>query len=130
MPVTYFVDKMRVTRPTGKTAERHPERVYTINGVFYSTTIDPDGDLVVKDRLSIISKNVDRSDIMSVEFSIDLAGKTLTLPEGKRGRMAQSGLSEADILADLASLRGEDIIDDANIDDVEPTASTTRTKSK
>jgi hypothetical protein len=100
---------MRVIRPSGKTAARNPERVYTVNGIFYSTTENPDGTLTVKDKLSIITKNVDMGDIHSPEFAIDVRNGYLTLPEGKRGRVAQAGLSEAEILAELAYMRGEDI---------------------
>lgn len=129
MGVTYFVDKMRVIRPTGKTQARNPERVYTVNGIFYSTSTNPDGTVTVKDKLSIITKNVDMDDIFSPEFALDLSNGLLTLPEGKRGRTAQVGLSEADILAELASLRGEDTEDTEPETEPEPEPVKT-TKSK
>jgi hypothetical protein len=109
--VTYFVDRMRVIRPTGKTKDRNPDRVFTVNGVFYSTERDAKGNIIVKDKLSIITKNVDVDDAKSTEFALDVTNGYLTLPEGKRGRVAQAGLAEADILAELAALRGEDTDD-------------------
>lgn len=132
--VTYYVDRMRVTRPSGKTAARHPERLYTVNGVFYSTAMDPNGNLVVKDKLSIISKNIDMGDVKSPEFDIDLANNLLSMPEGKRGRMAQMGLSEDEIFADLNNLRG--IVTSDDIDDIDdivediPSTSTSTKRSK
>jgi hypothetical protein len=106
--VTYFVDRMRVLKPSGKTAMRNPERVYTVNGIFYST--DEFGQ--VKDKLSIITKNIDYSDVQSPEFALDVRNGFLTLPEGKRGRIAQQGLSEDEILAELSYLRGETYTDE------------------
>lgn len=117
--VTYFVDKMRVTRPTGKTRERNPERVYTVNGIFYSTTTDENGNLVIKDKLSIPSKNIDIEDVRSPGFALDVNAGLVTLPEGKRGRTASVGLSEDEIFAELAMLRGEDI--EPETADAEPT---------
>lgn len=104
---TYIVDKMRVTRPSGKTAERNPDRVYTVHGTFWSTDTDPKGKLIRKDKLSIVSKNVDYADVMAEGFAVNLSAGTLTLPEGKRGRTASASLSESDILAELAAIRGE-----------------------
>lgn len=103
--VTYIVDRMRVTRPNGKTAERNPERVYTVSGVFYSTMEDETGAIVRKDKLTIPSKNLDRDDVLAEGFAIDVRTGFLTLPEGKRGRTASMGLDEDTILAELAALR-------------------------
>jgi len=103
--VTYLVERMRVTRPTGKTAERNPERLYTVSGVFYSTETDADGKVVRKDKLSIPSKNIDKSDALADGFALDLSAGTLTLPEGKRGRTAAQGLDADSIAAELEALR-------------------------
>lgn len=103
--VTYSIDKMRVTRPKGKTAERNPERVFTVSGVFYSTVEDDKGKTVRKDKLSFASKNVDVEDTANPGFAIDTDKGLLTLPEGKRGRTAAEGMAQGDILAVLDALR-------------------------
>lgn len=103
--VTYSIDRMRVTRPTGKTKDRNPERVYTVSGVFYSTTVDEKGNVVRKDKLTIPSKNIDIEDVMADGFALDVANGMLTLPEGKRGRTAAAGLDAATIAAELAALK-------------------------
>jgi hypothetical protein len=129
MAVTYFVDRMRVTRPTGKTRERNPERVYTVNGIFYSTTIDDAGNLVPKDKLSIPSKNIDIDDVQSFDFALDVRNGFVTLPEGKRGRTASVGLSEDEIFAELAYLRGEE--NETETEEIETeTETTSKSKSK
>jgi hypothetical protein len=110
--VTYHVKGMRVVKPQGKTAERNPERLFTVYGQFYATVEDAKGNLVPTDKLSIVSKNIDYEDAESAAFSLDVASGTLTMPEGRRGRTAAQGLSQDDILAELAALRGEDASDD------------------
>lgn len=104
--VTYLVTNMRVTKPKGKTAERNPERVFTVTGTFYSTELDPKGNIVPKDKLSIPSKNVDREDIVE-GWALDPVNGILTLPEGKRGRRASEGLTAEEIAAELAALAAE-----------------------
>lgn len=102
---TYLVDKMRVTRPGPKTAEKNPERVYTVSGTFYSTEQDDDGNLIRKDKLTVPSKNVDKSDILSEGFLLDIANGILTVPAGERGRKAAESLDADTIAAELEALR-------------------------
>ena len=99
MATTYHIKGMRVVRVSGKVAQRHPERVFTVYGKFFAN-----GD---KTPLSIVSKNIDIEDIQSVDFSIDLTHGILTLNEGQRGRKASQGITEDDLMAELAAIRGE-----------------------
>ncbi len=103
--VTYIVKAMRVVKPTGKVAEKHPERVYTVYGTFYRAITDDKGKLIPGDKMSIVSKNLDKSDILADGFDLNLKAGTVTLPEGKRGRKASAGLTADDIANDLAALR-------------------------
>lgn len=103
--VTYAIDKMRVTRPSGKTAERNPDRLYTITGTFYSTETDAKGKVTRKDKLTIPGKNVTREMALSDGFAIDLAKGFLTMPEGERGRRAFESLTAEAIALELAALK-------------------------
>lgn len=95
---TYTIKKMRVVRVSGKIAEKHPERIFTVYGEFYKA-----GD---SNPLSITSKNVDKEDINSPDFSIDLKAATLTISEGQKGRRAVESISQNDIEAELKAIRG------------------------
>lgn len=103
--VTYFVENMRVTKPGAKTQERNPERVYTVTGTFYATVEGKDGKLTRGDKMTVPSKNIDNTDVLSDVFAIDLKNGILTLPTGKRGKPASEALSEDAILAEIAALR-------------------------
>jgi hypothetical protein len=95
---TYTIAKMRVVKPSAKMAEKHPDRFATIFGVFHNEQGQP---------LSITSKVLTFDEVKHPDTAIDLAKGTLTLPEGKRGRTEMQGLSQDDIAAELAALRGE-----------------------
>lgn len=96
---TYKVTNLRVVKPSGKTAENNPDRFLTIFGVFH----DADGK-----EMSIKAKAVSIDEARSSEFSIDLEKGILTLPSGKRGRVASASLSAEDIASELAFLRNSD----------------------
>ena len=117
--VTYIIDKMRVVPVSGKTAENNPERIYTVHGIFWSTE-HKNGKLVRKDRLSIVQKNLDESDVLADGFAVDTATGTLTIPQGRKGRRAFAGLSQEQIMADLAALRGETSDDESDEPEPEP----------
>lgn len=102
---SYFVREMRVVKPSGKTAERNPERRYTVHGIYHTASINADGSVTVGEKLSIRSKNVDAEHIVE-GFALDLTNGILTLPEGERGRKAAVSLSQEEIDAELAALRG------------------------
>jgi hypothetical protein len=99
MATTYRINKMRVVRPSEKISEKHPERVFTVFGQFFK-----EGE---KAPLSITSKNIDRDDISSPDFLIDVANGYLTLTEGQKGRRKSESISQEDIEAELKALRGE-----------------------
>lgn len=94
--VTYTIKKMRVNRTSGKQAEKHPERIFTVYGEFYKDNV----------KLSFTSKTIDLSDVQNPEFNIDLKKGTLTLPEGQKGRKVSEGISQEDIMAELEAIRG------------------------
>ena len=99
---TYMVERMRVTRPTGKTAERHPDRMFAVSGTFFATENDAKGNLVRKDKLSIAVKYIDRADAEGLV--IDTKNGILTLTAGDRGRKAAESISQDEINAVLAEL--------------------------
>lgn len=88
---------MRVVPPTPKMREKHPDRFATIFGTFFNDQ---------GQALSITSKVVTFEEAMHPDTVIDLEKGTLTLPDGQRGRKAFEGLTQDEILADLAALRG------------------------
>jgi len=102
--VTYFVDKMRAVPPTGKVAENNPERVLTVNGVFYSTKIDENGNRVRNEKMSYTTKAVDIEDVLA-GAEVDLDAGTLTIPAGERGRKADPGLDANSVTSLLNSIR-------------------------
>lgn len=95
MPTTYRVDNLRVTFPTGKIADKHPDRFATIHGTFY----------VGKNKLSIVSKNITVDEAKSDEFNIDMDKGILTLPSGQRGRRKAEGVSNDELQAALKNIR-------------------------
>lgn len=97
MSITYRVENLRVTFPTGKIADKHPERFATIHGVFF----------VGKNKLSITSKNVTIEEAKSEDFAIDMDKGNITLPSGQRGRRKVEGVSNTELQAALNSLRGK-----------------------
>jgi hypothetical protein len=103
--VTYLVEKMRATSPTGKTAERNPDRWKTVTGTFYSTKVDEKGKLVRKDKMSYPVKYVTKEDALTEGFVLDTKNGILTMPAGEKGRKATEGEDQATIDADLEALR-------------------------
>lgn len=101
---TYLVEKMRVTIPSGKTAERNPERAFAVSGIFYSTE-EKNGKLVRKDKMSFASKYVDVEDVNVDGFQLDVEKGILTVPAGEKGRKAAEGITQDAIAARLAELR-------------------------
>lgn len=93
---TYNVSDMRVIFPSGKVAEKNPDRFATIYGKFHDENGNP---------LSIPSKEVTLSMAESVDFSIDIEKGILTLPSGHRGRPVSKSVSQDDINSRLAALR-------------------------
>lgn len=86
---------MRVTRPSSKIQEAHPERVFTVKGEFY----DEDNN-----KLSISSKDITVDYAKSDEFVLDIKGGLLTLPLGIRGRKPVQSMNQDEIEAALAEL--------------------------
>jgi hypothetical protein len=119
--VTYSVDKMRVTRPSAKTAEKNPDRLYTVTGTFYSTETDAKGKVTRKDKLTIPSKNVTRAMALTEGFALDIAKGLVTLPEGERGRKAFASLTAEDIAKELLALKNPAPVEDKAEDEPEPT---------
>lgn len=97
MSVTYLVKNIRFVPTDGATAERHPERLGTVFGQFHSQ----DG----KTKLSITQKVIDKDTAKSDDFAIDLVKGTLSLPSGRRGRVAAEGISVDELNSLLNSLR-------------------------
>ena len=95
---TYSILNMRAVKTTGKLAEKHPDRWLTIYGEFYKDGV----------QLSFTSKEVTFEDAKHPDFQIDLTAGTLTLNEGKRGRKQIAGITQDDILADLAAMQDND----------------------
>lgn len=100
--LSYLVESMRVTFPTGKVAEKNPERVMTVTGKVWHAVENgkPTGD-----PLTITVKNIDRDDVQHPDFAIDPEAGTLTLPAGERGRKPSAGQSTDAILARIAAIR-------------------------
>lgn len=93
---TYQIKHIRVTRPSEKMAEKHPDRFVTVFGEFFTDK---------GAKLSISQKVVTKDEAKSAEFKIDITKGILTLPDSNRGRKAFEGISQADILSDLEALR-------------------------
>lgn len=92
---TYRITGMRVTRPSTKIKEAHPERLYTVNGKFFDEDNNP---------LSITSKNVTIENAKAEGFVLDAKKGILTLPLGTRGRKPSVGLNQDEIEAELKAL--------------------------
>lgn len=88
---------MRVVATSGKVAERHPDRLATIYGQFFTA----DG----KNKLSITSKNFTREDALNSSTVIDLEKGILTLPAGERGRKPSVSVSQSEVNSLLTSIR-------------------------
>lgn len=100
--IRYFVENMRVNPPSEKVAEKNPDRAFTVNGTaFY--TVDEKGKAGAK--MSIASKVIDKDTAKSPEFRIDLETGSLVLPEGRRGRTANAGISQSELDSLLESLK-------------------------
>lgn len=110
--VTYFVENMRATFPSGKVAERNPDRFVTVNGTFYRSVEGKNGALSRGEQLSYSSKSIDNETALSEGFAIDLAAGTLTVPEGERGRKPVASVSQDAIAARLAALANPDSDED------------------
>lgn len=95
---TYHIAKMRVVRPSEKMAAKHPDRFATVFGIFANEQ---------GQRLSITSKVITIDEAKDSDTTIDIVNGILTLPDGKRGRTASESISQDDIEAELAALRGE-----------------------
>lgn len=93
---TYKVTGMRVTFPTGKIAQKHPERFATIHGTFAD---------VKGNKLSITSKNVTVEEAKNSATVIDPAKGLLILPAGERGRKPVAGQTAESVAEALAALR-------------------------
>jgi hypothetical protein len=93
---TYNIKHMRVTRPSEKMAEKHPDRFITIFGEFFTDK---------GAKMTITQKVVTKTEAKSAEFSIDINKGILTLPDVSRGRKAFEGITQDDIQKDLAALR-------------------------
>lgn len=94
--VTYKVTNCRVTFPTGKVAEKNPDRFATIHGTFH----DAKGT-----KLSIVSKNVTKEEAKNPLTVIDPAKGVITLPAGERGRKPVAGETADAVSAALNALR-------------------------
>lgn len=94
--VTYKVANMRVTFPTGKVAEKNPDRFATIHGTFSD---------VKGNRLSIVSKNITIDEAKNPATVIDPAKGALTLPAGERGRKPVAGATNEAVNEALSKLR-------------------------
>lgn len=103
--VTYLIENVRATAPSGKVAEANPERLLTVSGTFYATDTDAKGNLVQKEKLSFASKNIDKDDATAEGFAFDPVNGILTMAQGTRGRTRAEGLAVDDITAILASAR-------------------------
>jgi hypothetical protein len=94
--VTYRIAGMRVTFPTGKVAQKNPERFATIHGVFSDTK---------GVKLSIVSKNVTMEEAKNAATVIDQPKGILTLPAGERGRKPVPSATNDAVAAALAKVR-------------------------
>lgn len=103
MATTYQVENMRVVFPTGKVAEKNPDRWATIHGTFYATKNDGKRG----DKLSIAQKEITREMALSSDFAIDNSRGVLTIPSGQKGAPKREGATVDEIAAALAALRGE-----------------------
>lgn len=92
----YNVTQMRVIFPSGKVAEKNPDRLCTVYGVFH----DDNGN-----KLSITSKEVTNADAMHSDTVIDVENGILVLPSGERGRKQTPSVSQSDINSKLSQLR-------------------------
>lgn len=102
----YQIDNLRVIRPTGKVAEKNPDRAMTLRGKFHEVKPDAKGNLVVStETLTFGQKDIDWSVAGHPDFVLDRNSGMLTLPAGERGRKATEGLSGDDIDALLAEAR-------------------------
>ena len=99
MLMTYRIEKMRVYRPSAKVAEKHPDRLLTIAGLFYTE----DGT-----KLSFTSKSISKDEAKAEGFILDVENGILTVPSGTKGRKAFESISQEDIDSMLDSLSAED----------------------
>lgn len=105
MSTTYLVNNIRVIFPSGKVAEKNPDRFATVYGEFHSVSEDAKGKRSAGEKLSIASKVITNDMAQSPEFTLDMDNGYLTLPSGERGRPKSSGATADDIAARLAALR-------------------------
>jgi hypothetical protein len=98
MSATWTVQNMRVIVPTGKVAERNPDRFATIHGTFF----DPKGE-----KLSFSQKEVTLEMARNPETVIDVENGILTLPSNQRGRPISKGIEQNAISDMLNELRNE-----------------------
>lgn len=103
--VTYLIDNVRATFPTGKVLTNNPERFATVAGTFYRAVEAEDGTLSAGEKLSYSSKSIDNDVAMAEGFLLDLENGILTIPEGERGRKPSPGVSQDAIEARLLALR-------------------------
>lgn len=96
MSVTYRVEKMRFIVSAGKVAERNPDRLGTIAGVFFNDK---------GEKLSFSSKEITREIASNSETVIDIEKGILTLPAGERGRKPSASASQDEINSLLDSVR-------------------------
>lgn len=92
----YRIANMRVIYPSGKVAERNPDRFAMVYGNF----ADAKGN-----KLTIASKEITNDDAMDATTVIDTVKGVLILPSGTRGRKAIASATQDDITARLANLR-------------------------
>lgn len=93
---TYNITNMRAVFPSGKVAEKNPDRFLTVYGTFHNES---------GNELSITSKAVSFDDAKHPEFQIDLDNGTLTIHSGEKGRKKVASISQDDINAQLNKLR-------------------------
>lgn len=96
MPTTYRVENMRFLVPSGKIAERNPDRFGTVAGIFYNSK---------DEKMSFTSKEITSEIASNPETVIDIENGTLTLPSGERGRKPSPSASQDEINSLLTSLR-------------------------
>lgn len=94
--VTYKVAGMRVSFPGPKVATKNPERFATVSGVFSDTK---------GNKLSIVSKNVTKTEARDAATVIDQEKGQLTMPAGQRGRKPAVSVTADAITKALAALR-------------------------
>lgn len=105
---SFVVDAMRVTFPKGKVAEANPDRFATVTGkaIYPVRGYDAEGNPVLGPAQSAPAKYITIEQASDAGFVLDIPAGTLTIPVKARGRVPSASVTQDELAARLAALRG------------------------